>query len=305
LIIATALETEANVATTSELDRLSRQFGDGIDIQIERGWIERDAKGQVIEHFGFRDGISQPLFLKYEIDDYWASISGSPVRYDPSADPRSLILVPEAPITDSFGSFFVYRKLEQDVDGFRRACLQLAASLKKTEKDSGALVVGRQESGRPLIFDSSTSQDNFGYEIDPAGRACPLQSHIRKSNTRLALDVEARIARRGVSYGKKGVDGSVGLLFFCHVADITRQYEKIQGTWINNRSASERPSILCGPDALVATSDFSLANEHKWPINETDPASDIRFPFGKNVTVRGGEYFYTPSVKMLKVIASA
>ncbi len=81
-------------------------------------WFGPDEE-QDIEPFGFADGISQPLFLKEEIDE---AQQGGIDRWDPSA-PLDLVLVkdPNGVGEDSYGSFFVFRKLEQDVAGFQAA----------------------------------------------------------------------------------------------------------------------------------------------------------------------------------------
>jgi len=63
LIVACSVEADALAATQFELDCLIKRFGDGVQVNVESGWIDRNDAGEVIEHFGYRDGISQPLFF--------------------------------------------------------------------------------------------------------------------------------------------------------------------------------------------------------------------------------------------------
>jgi len=209
------------------------------------------------------------------------------------------ILVPESLAEQSFGSYLVFRKIEQDIAAFQRSRQELANLSELDEKACGALVVGRFEDGTPRSA-TSNNLNNFNFLPDPQGRQCPFQSHIRKTNTRLDSDNMTRMARRGLSYGKKDFSTTVGLLFFCHVANIILQFEKIQGTWVNSRSASELPAFRCGSDALIATSDVRYANDHKWPIETSKIPSWLNFPFVKCVALKGGEYLYTPSIRLLQ-----
>ena len=74
---------------------------------VEEGNQKVDADGQPIEHFQFRDGISQPLFFQSDVDRERARGN---VQWDPSAGP-DLVLVkdPFAEDPQSFGSFLVYK----------------------------------------------------------------------------------------------------------------------------------------------------------------------------------------------------
>ena len=97
-------------------------------------WFGPDGQ-QDIEPFGYADGISQPLFLKEEIDK---AKQGGTDRWDPSA-PLDLVLVkdPNGEGEDSYGSFFVFRKLEQDVAGFQQRVAELAEELGDRPTETG------------------------------------------------------------------------------------------------------------------------------------------------------------------------
>ena len=80
-----------------------------------------------IEHFGYVDGRSQPLVLKEDVDHERAN--GGIDQWDP-AIPLSQLLVkdPGGKLEVSLGSYFVFRKLEQNVRGFKTREEELAAS---------------------------------------------------------------------------------------------------------------------------------------------------------------------------------
>src|SRR5262245_45623460 len=113
----------------------------------------RNPRGQSIEHFGYVDGRSQPLFFATDvISERQAS---GVQRWDPSA-PLSLALVAD-PYTESdedcLGSYLVFRKLEQNVCGFREREAQLAQWLGlkgSAVQRAGALIMGRFRDGTPL-----------------------------------------------------------------------------------------------------------------------------------------------------------
>ena len=120
-------------------------------LAVEFGHVVRNADGQGIEHFGYADGVSQPLYLPEDIaaerlqkgDDTWSS---------EELPELTLIADPLASKPNSFGSYFVFRKLEQNVKGFNAAEEVLADDLGLTGDDearAGALIVGRFEDGTP------------------------------------------------------------------------------------------------------------------------------------------------------------
>ena len=128
-----------------------------------------------------------------------------------------------------------------------------------------AKFVGRWPSGTPLALsperdDAGLGRPNdFGYaELDANGERCPIGAHIRRANPRDALDPSVgagesraivkrhRILRRGRLYGDvvpldQLLDGDGGaddqergLHFLCLCANLARQFEFIQHTWVNN-----------------------------------------------------------------------
>ncbi len=186
------------------------------------------------EHFGFRDGISQPIvpglpkrdlpintvpagefFLGYK--NAYGKMPDSPGisggRRLPKYKPRE----PQQDLGRN-GSYVVFRQLEQDVAQFWRFMLAHAETNESAIRLASKMV-GRWPSGAPLA--QSPEKDNpamaeantFGYVAQDAdGLACPFGAHIRRTNPRdaleetevkMAVDIvnRHRILRRGRSYG--------------------------------------------------------------------------------------------------------
>src|SRR5207245_10254919 len=93
---------------------------------------------------------SQPLFLQADLD---AEKAAGVDAWDPSA-PLGLVLVDD-PFTseeDSFGSYLVFRKLQQDVANFNAGVKDLSTRLAADEALTGALVAGRLKDGRQVTL---------------------------------------------------------------------------------------------------------------------------------------------------------
>jgi Dyp-type peroxidase family len=193
-----------------------------------------------IEHFGYADGISQPLFFVEQLD---AKSPNSFSTWHPMAL-LNLALVPDN--FNSFGSYWVFRKLEQNVKAFKENEAEIAKSqglVGKAGDIVGARIVGRYENGMPIAVseeddaikgvpippDEISQINNFNY---PAGSRCPVHAHIRKVNKR-TKDFP-RIVRRGIPYDErlnkedKLPTKGVGLLFQCFQSNIENQFEAIQ-----------------------------------------------------------------------------
>ena len=264
------LATIKNVETGLTLRRKFEATVNGSEVQKEFG--------NVVEHFGYADGVSQPVFLQKHLEgvtsNHWKHLGA----------PLNLVLVddPNGTAGVSFGSFLVFRKLEQNVKGFKTAEAKLSESLGLPRKLGGAMAVGRFEDGTPLVLQpgdgiwaeshNATIPNDFNYEGDRDGLKCPFHAHIRKSNPRLesvkekgrfarsdAEELGHRIARRGITYGgplSAGADFNdlpekgVGLLFMCYQSDIFEQFEFIQRFWCNN-PVFVKPGIDIDPPNLI------------------------------------------------------
>ncbi|MCT9931024.1 hypothetical protein N5079_12430 [Planotetraspora sp. A-T 1434] len=284
----------------------------------ETGLGLRNAQGRGIEHFGYIDGRSQPLFLADQV----AKESGT--NWTPFF-PLSHILVadPLAPKpAQHFGSYLVFRKLEQNVRAFRQAEEHLADSLGLTGADrqlAGAMLVGRFRNGTPLRLHGKPSSDDFpvqndfSYRDDP-GSKCPVSAHIRKTNPRDSRDgglervLGVMMARRGQTYGTRAdrpwddappetrPTGGVGLLFMAFNSSLQNQFEFTQQTWADN---ADFPASGTGHDAVIGQGkrDIKVRFPKAWG---GDKLSTPQAQIPQTVTMKGGEYFFMPSLAYLK-----
>lgn len=281
------------------------------------GKAEPPRKGQPIEHFGYVDGRSNPLFFQSDIDK---EINGDGIdKWDPSA-PLELALVqdPFGKNELACGSYFVFRKLEQNVEGFHLGIQELGSQLNISPELAGAMAVGRFKDGTPVTLqgtDGMGDKNNFEYVGSPAddqkGNRCPFHAHIRKVNPRgttpftsLENERTRRIVRRGITYGKRDLTAAppregVGLLFMCYQANIHHQFEFIQRTWSDNPNFP-RNLILpdTGDDPIIGQDSDETASQ-KWPL-AWDSNNRKKRAFGGYVALKGGDYFFAPSMDFLR-----
>jgi Dyp-type peroxidase family len=265
-----------------------------------------------IEHFGYVDGRSQPLFLTEDVDDERATKDGTTV-WDP-AFPLGQVLVaePGAPAT-RFGSYLVFRKLEQNVQRFKVEEERMAHQLGLGDEHerAGAMLIGRFEDGTPVTLQGADGADSpvmndFNYESDPDGLKCPHYAHVRKVNPRRSTAAARRhlMARRGQTYGvrtddvtNEDVDPStrpadgVGLLFMALNSSLGDQFEYTQRRLANHGDATSPvdPVIGQGPRRR-------LRSPTAWGGTKTKTTDPIQ----QAVTMKGGEYFFMPSLGFLR-----
>jgi Dyp-type peroxidase family len=265
-----------------------------------------------IEHFGYVDGRSQPLLLVESIAKEADGNDGVSV-WDPSFPLKQVLVAdPASAGGKGFGSFFVFRKLDQNVKAFKAEEAALGATLNNGEL-AGATIVGRFEDGTPVVLQRADGMgepvpNNFDYASDPKGVRCPMHAHIRKSNPRgdsvragLATLAEERshiMARRGITYGKRNkvLDPTdepvqdVGLLFAAYQSSIVTQFEFTQSLWVNNAGF---PVAGTGIDPIIGQPGKAQLKHNKlWG----DPSKGKKAaPFGGHVKMRGGGYFFAPS----------
>lgn len=256
------------------------------------GVVARNADGAVIEPFGFADGISQPLFFAADLAPFQAK--GDALAYDPSIDPRHLVLVRHPRSGEGYGSFLVIRKLAQDATAFA-ARAQAIAELRGADPSwIAAQAIGRFPDGRPLV-PHVEDWDDFDYRHDPAGRACPFHAHVRKMNQRIndPVDPFHRIARRGVGFDETDAAGArrEGLLFLCFQADIGRQFETLQARWAND--AQFPPGSRAGIDPIIGRPGTEWVPQ-RWRTDESPDAPAFQAPMEAAVNLLGGEYMFAP-----------
>ena len=275
------------------------------------------------EHFGFADGLSQPAIADPKAGPYDRRGRGTPRRlrgWDKLA-PGEFVLgyldedgvLPDGPPNPlgRSGSYAVVRKLHQHVDRFTNY-LRLAASLSgEPEEELAAKMVGRYRDGRPISRPTARSPkllNAFRYRGDEQGETCPAGAHIRRANPRDSLGFGGRltkrhrIIRRGMPYGDpppdptKPDDGERGLMFVCFQASIERQFEVVQGLWLND---GEGLGLGSDKDFLVSTEE---EEEAKLTIPRKKGAPILLAPRPSLVTTKGGGYFFAPGIGALEAL---
>ena len=286
-------------------------------IFVQAGNALKNSDSEGIEHFGYVDGRSQPLMLESDIRTE-RKLKGGIDHYDPSA-PLSQFIVQDPLDAGGFGSFFVFRKLEQNVAGFKHREDLLANEMHLTKAQSeraGAQVVGRFEDGTPVTQfaeeDGVPVPNNFNYDQDRGGAKCPFQGHIRKTNPRgaspggLDFDKRVQMARRGITYGarlqhpvsKALIDepnDGVGLLFMSYQASIEQQFHFMQSSWANDHNF---PDDNVGIDPVIGQG--TVLPQRWFPKYDDIGTPEKEFAFGGFVKLKGGDYFYAPSINGLR-----
>ena len=272
----------------------------------------------VREHFGYRDRLTTPEIEGTGIKP--TPGSGPPIKAgefilgypDEEGPPPKL---PQPEILSRNGSYMAYRRLQQHVGAFRDFLREQGGPTAEDQELLAAKLMGRWRSGAPLVLapdkdDPSLADDpqrnnNFNYaKMDPQGYAVPLGAHIRRMNPRdTAVNIQRRkMIRRGATYGpplpegapEDGVDRGIAAFVIC--ASLVRQFEFAQNVWVNDPNFHE------------------LGNERDPMIGAQDGSYDITIPkrpirrkikgLPAFTTVKGGAYFFIPSIKALHYLAA-
>lgn len=274
-----------------------------------RRWQDLVAPGEILLGYPNELGVHPPTPSVAAVDD--------PKRLLPPSldDPRRSDF-------GRNGSYLVFRQLEQNVHAFWDFVAGRAAGVEERVR-LAAQMVGRWPSGSPLAAtpdrDAPVADlDDFDYSDDPWGERCPFGAHVRRANPRdslgptLAKSLRTarlhRILRRGRTYGTPA-DGWLdpaallktksdkkprGLHFLCLNANIGRQFEFIQHTWLNN------PEF-----AGLATDVDPVAGHPTKGRTFTVPADPVRrrlTGLERFVTVKGGGYFFMPGLRALRYL---
>jgi Dyp-type peroxidase family len=279
------------------------------------------------EHFGFADGFSQPTIEGSGVSvapgqgvpdgrGGWRAVGAGEFVLGYPDEQGSRPDAPEPETLARNGSYLVYRKLHQDVAAFRRLLRENASGFPEGEELLAAKMVGRWPDGTPLelspdrsdpdLAADRTRNNAFRYRVDD-GTRCPVGAHIRRANPRDGdrfdgkLVTRHRMLRRGLTYGEPLPDGADadgaerGVIFMCFQASIARQFEFVQNQWFNDGNA-----FRLGDDK------DPLVGDHGGTGKMTVEGAPPRFihPLRRVVTVRGGEYFFTPGIDALRFLAA-
>jgi Dyp-type peroxidase family len=183
---------------------------------------------QMVEHFGFADGGSQPCVEGVPVSDPTRStVAGGGIPVARSdwrpvklgefilgyADEDGHVAEDPTSILVRNGSYVVHRKLVQDVVAFEASLDRAAAESGLPRELVAAKVIGRWRDGVPLVLSPSRSIDDdtdlskakepapandFRYlPHDRDGFACPHGAHIRRVNPRDAIVFGDRVHDTG------------------------------------------------------------------------------------------------------------
>lgn len=294
-----------------------------------------------VEHFGFADGMSQPVIRgsgqeqRYTGDDARRTV----------VEPGEFVLgyrnaygkvtpVPRVGTETGRpwdfgrdGSYLVFRQLAQDVAGFWQYADSRARGPDGSPDEESrvllaAKMVGRWPSGAPLVRtphrdDPDMGADNsFGYaQWDREGLRCPIGSHARRSNPRdvspdarpsraLELANQHRLIRRGRVYGP-GLD-----------APLDGDDGEDRGLFFLCLNANIERQFEFVQQHWCNNEKFHGLFDEADPVAGTQPEGGGRFTVQdvpvrtkhhgvpNFVTVRGGSYFFLPGVRALRWLAT-
>ena len=230
---------ETPEAVDEHTDKVVGDLGNAIqEVRRERG-VVRPGREEGHEHFGFKDGVSQPgvrgLTPRQNPNDADQGLPGQDLIWpgqfvfgysaQDSQDPTKEGQPPPLPFPwMRNGSYMVFRRLEQRVPEFDGFIDAQARALGVDPALLQARLIGRWKSGAPLLLapmqddlalgDDPTGNNDFTYSQDPQQRRCPYAGHIRKTYPRddlgdalgsndkgeAAAQVR-RIMRAGIAFG--------------------------------------------------------------------------------------------------------
>jgi Dyp-type peroxidase family len=330
-----------NGLTAAALDARCAEIGALLD--ETKGAVllgSQDAASQVVngksntkEHFGYTDGFSNPDYLGVERatqpgqgklmpDGSWQPLATGELLLGYADEAGELPVAPVPHILASNGTFMAYRKMHQNLATFR-AYLDEHGELYGGGKEKlAAKFIGRWRDGTPLELspdreDPSIVMDpkrntNFTYGADGEGTKCPVGAHLRRVHPRDAFGFNGklidrrRITRRGQPYGAFAAEGDAvsdtddrGIIFMALNASLSRQFEFVQQQWIeygNDAHQGNDKDMLMGNHGghgkFVVQGDRSAANP---------PYVCAHLP--NFVELKGGDYFFLPSITALGMIA--
>ena len=193
-------------------------------VHDETGRVRQDQPGH--EHFGFKDGVSQPGIRGLSrrrnpknIDQglpgqdlLWPGefVLGYPTQIakaDPNADEKGANHNPgprstSGPSWTADGSYVVFRRLRQDVPGFHRMLADGAAEQGVSADRFGAKLVGRYPSGAPLQR-TEDQPDRFDpSKADPSVKNPAILDATRVNNFEFGEDADGELVPRAAHIRK-------------------------------------------------------------------------------------------------------
>jgi Dyp-type peroxidase family len=239
------------------------------------------------------------------------------------------------------GTYLVFRHLQQDVLGFWDFLDRQAKADRAVRERLAGAMVGRTKDGNPLVKPDDATLNNFTFAADRNGNRCPFGAHIRRANPRNAdvpdsthgifshllrtlgfcresvrTDAVAsvrfhRLLRRGRKFGPKLiVDQALqnrerdkeerGLYFICLNANISRQFEFVQNAWM---ISAKFDGLTDENDPLVGNrKTLSGETADTFSLPQADGVRSVIKGIPQFVTVRGGAYFFLPSIRAMQYL---
>ena len=185
--------------------------------------VLEDGKPSAKEHFGYTDGISDPVFegVPYDAnlvngrgkqmdDGTWAPLATGEFLLGHIDEAREYPPAPSPVLLSRNGTYMVYRKLHENVATFESYLEEHGKKFPGGKELLAAKFVGRwRDNGAPLVrapdvaskakFDEQYAAadelgkdkllSDFTYDDDMNGAKCPFSSHIRRINPRSSLEM--------------------------------------------------------------------------------------------------------------------
>jgi Dyp-type peroxidase family len=306
-LIHVAADTTADVAAevAEQTEILVRHFRGRAHVEQLDGNVLDDSR----EHFGYRDGLSQPALLgldnERDIDDLFT--------------PAERFIIPPGdgagPVWAGHGSFLVFLQLEQHVNRFLRALDSAATQPGAAGLNSGqlgAIIVGRWPDGAPAGEDPAglpRSEPTWSQAASrPSDLRFPSASHIGRTHPRGNPGAQAeshRLLRRGIPYGPMRRPTETdrqtprGLLFVAYQASIAEQFEFVWNEWV---LASQSVGEDVGSDPLIGPARAHRDSRH---VVVPRKGGRVELHLPEFVTPRYGGYYFVPSLPALQHLAGA
>jgi Dyp-type peroxidase family len=286
------------------------------------------------EHFGYTDGFGNPDYLgvvrdtqpgqgKLMSDGSWAPLATGELLLGYADEAGELPVAPIPHLLANNSTFMVYRKIHQNVATFRKYLDEKARLYPGGKEKLASKFVGRYRDGTPIevspdkpdpdIVHDKKRSVNFKFGDDVGGTRCPVGAHVRRTNPRDAFGFggklvnRRRITRRGLPYGpytpedETGSDSSEhGIIFIVMNASIFRQFEFVQQQWVEYGNDARQ-----GNDKDMLMGNHGGAGKYMIQGTATDPLNPpfICACLPNFVELRGGDYFWVPSITALRMIA--
>ncbi|MFA5924988.1 MAG: hypothetical protein WC856_27520 [Methylococcaceae bacterium] len=194
-----------------------------LDYQDAKIVLDENGLPTAKEHFGYTDGISDPVFegVPYDAervngrgkqmeDGSWAPLATGEFLLGHIDEAKEYPPAPDPILLSRNGTYMVYRKLHENVATFESYLDEhgkkfaggkelLAAKFVGRWRDNGAPLTEAPDAASKAEFDEKFAAaddkgkddllSNFTYDDDMSGAKCPFSSHIRRINPRASLEM--------------------------------------------------------------------------------------------------------------------